>query len=92
MLAGVTDHGGLVAKLFMANWTLKRFFTRMLTEMIVEVDPRFKGFIAGGTGKITDVFVMRPDVGGQATGLAKGFAAVFATNLPANPVSSQVVT
>lgn len=80
-----------MAKLLMANWTLKRLFTRMLTEMIVEVNPRFKGFVTGGAGKITDVFVMRPDVSGQATGLAKGFAAVFAANLPANPVSSQMV-
>ena len=81
VLSGMTDHGGLVPELFRTDGALVRFFARMLAEMIVQVDPGFEGFVARGTGEISDIFVVRSDVGGQPAGLGKGFAAVLATNL-----------
>lgn len=89
--SGVAEHGSLVPKCLMAHGALKRLFTGMLTEVVVQVDPGLERFVARRTGEVADVFVMASDVSSQPAGFAKRLAAVLAPNLPSDAVRSEMV-
>ena len=91
VFSSVTEHGGLVSKLFLTHGTLERFFTRMLTEMVVQVDPGLEGFVTRRTREVANVFVVRPHMGGQPAGFAKSLATMLASNLASDTVGPEMV-
>jgi len=80
-----------MAEALAAGLTLERFLAGVLEEVILQVEPRLEGLLAGGAAEVPDVLVEGVDVGLQAAGLGKAFVAQLAADLMADPVGAEVV-
>ena len=58
VFAAMADHGGFVTKSLVAHRALVGFLSRVLSKVVVEVHPRFKGFITRRAGKVSNVLVV----------------------------------